>query len=86
MHEAQMAHYHGLGTNLVLASVTLTPSEVMGLDHRIGFVKPGYDADCLVGFPPPRTWCHPLPSVYQRYSSVHQPLYIEETCFPTACA
>ncbi|KAJ7078078.1 hypothetical protein C8R44DRAFT_896061 [Mycena epipterygia] len=48
MHEAQMAHYHGLGTNLALASVTSTPSEVMGLDHRIGFVKPGYDADIVL--------------------------------------
>lgn len=48
MHEAQMAHYHGLRTNLALASVTSTPSEVMGLDHRIGFVKPGYDADLVL--------------------------------------
>ncbi|KAJ7178858.1 hypothetical protein C8R43DRAFT_871685 [Mycena crocata] len=48
MHEAQMAHYHGLSSNLALASVTSTPSEVMGLDHRIGFIKPGYDADIVV--------------------------------------
>ncbi|KAJ7242763.1 composite domain of metallo-dependent hydrolase [Mycena haematopus] len=48
MHEAQVAHYYGLSTNLALASVTSTPSEVMGLDHRIGFVKPGYDADIVV--------------------------------------
>ncbi|KAJ7454819.1 hypothetical protein FB451DRAFT_1517602, partial [Mycena latifolia] len=48
MHEAQLAHYHGLSTNLALASVTSTPSEVMGLDHRIGYVKPGYDADIVV--------------------------------------
>ncbi|KAJ7116354.1 hypothetical protein C8R44DRAFT_792267 [Mycena epipterygia] len=48
MHEAQIAHYHGLSTNLALASVTSTPSEVLGLDHRIGFIKPGYDADIIV--------------------------------------
>ncbi|KAJ7220031.1 hypothetical protein GGX14DRAFT_585165, partial [Mycena pura] len=48
LNEAQMAHYYGLGTNLALASVTSTPSEVLGLDHRIGFIKPGYDADIVV--------------------------------------
>ncbi|KAF8207208.1 hypothetical protein K438DRAFT_1714110 [Mycena galopus ATCC 62051] len=48
MHEAQVAHYHGLSSNLALASVTSTPAEVLGLDHRIGFVKPGYDADIVV--------------------------------------
>ncbi|KAJ7086055.1 hypothetical protein B0H15DRAFT_939618 [Mycena belliarum] len=48
MHEAQQAHYHGLSSNLALASVTVTPAEVLGLDHRIGFVKAGYDADIVV--------------------------------------
>ncbi|KAJ7039580.1 hypothetical protein C8F04DRAFT_1085776 [Mycena alexandri] len=48
VHEAQQAHYHGLSTNLALASVTSAPSEVLGLEHRIGFVKPGYDADIVV--------------------------------------
>ncbi|KAJ6500083.1 hypothetical protein C8R47DRAFT_1110364 [Mycena vitilis] len=48
IHEAQQAHYYGLSTSLALASVTSTPSEVLGLDHRIGFVKPGYDADIVV--------------------------------------
>ncbi|KAJ7691755.1 hypothetical protein B0H17DRAFT_1062568 [Mycena rosella] len=48
MHEAQMAHYRGLSANLALASVTSTPAEVVGLDHRIGFVKPGYDADLVL--------------------------------------
>ncbi|KAJ7273060.1 hypothetical protein C8J57DRAFT_1316535 [Mycena rebaudengoi] len=48
MHEAQQAHFYGLGTNLALASVTSTPAQVLGLDHRIGFVKPGYDADIVV--------------------------------------
>ncbi|KAJ6595658.1 composite domain of metallo-dependent hydrolase [Mycena vulgaris] len=48
VHEAQMAHYRGLSANLALASVTSTPAEVLGLDHRIGFVKPGQDADLVV--------------------------------------
>ncbi|KAJ6553541.1 composite domain of metallo-dependent hydrolase [Mycena vulgaris] len=48
VHEAQMAHYRGLSANLALASVTSTPAEVLGLDHRVGFVKPGQDADLVV--------------------------------------
>jgi len=44
LHEAQQAHYYGLASNIALASVISTPAEVMGLDHRIGFIKPGYDA------------------------------------------
>ncbi|KAJ6468464.1 hypothetical protein C8R45DRAFT_1018898 [Mycena sanguinolenta] len=48
IHEAQLAHYHGLSTSLAIASVTSTPAEVLGLDHRIGFLKPGYDADIIV--------------------------------------
>ncbi|KAK0457772.1 uncharacterized protein EV420DRAFT_1271277 [Desarmillaria tabescens] len=48
LHEAQQAHYYGLGDNLALSSVTTTPATVMGHDHRIGFVKEGYDADIVV--------------------------------------
>ncbi|KAJ7056558.1 hypothetical protein C8F01DRAFT_1233681 [Mycena amicta] len=48
MNEASTAHYFGLPTNLALASVTSTPAEVLGLDHRIGFIQPGYDADIVV--------------------------------------
>ncbi|PBK99152.1 carbohydrate esterase family 9 protein [Armillaria gallica] len=48
LHEAQQAHYYGLGDNLALASVTSTPASVMGQDHRIGFIDEGYDADIVV--------------------------------------
>ncbi|PBK65801.1 carbohydrate esterase family 9 protein [Armillaria solidipes] len=48
LHEAQQAHYYGLGDNLALASVTSTPASVMGQDHRIGFIDKGYDADIVV--------------------------------------
>ncbi|KAK0189119.1 hypothetical protein F5146DRAFT_1058052 [Armillaria mellea] len=48
LHEAQQAHYYGLGDNLALASVTSTPASVMGQDHRIGFINEGYDADIVV--------------------------------------
>ncbi|KAF9566706.1 carbohydrate esterase family 9 protein [Agrocybe pediades] len=48
LNEAQQAHYYGLPHNLALASVTSTPAKVLGYDHRIGFIKPGHDADVVV--------------------------------------
>ncbi|THU89863.1 hypothetical protein K435DRAFT_280938 [Dendrothele bispora CBS 962.96] len=48
LHEAQQAHYFGLPENLAMASVTTTPAKVMGQDHRIGYVKEGYDADLVI--------------------------------------
>ena len=45
LYEAQQAHYYGLRDNLALASVTSTPAKIMGLEHRIGFIKEGHDAD-----------------------------------------
>ncbi|KAJ3511745.1 hypothetical protein NLJ89_g3919 [Agrocybe chaxingu] len=46
--EAQQAHFYGLPTSLALASVTTTPAAVLGYDHRIGFIKKGYDADVVI--------------------------------------
>ncbi|KAH9948084.1 hypothetical protein B0H21DRAFT_848524 [Amylocystis lapponica] len=48
MHDAAQAHYFGLSENIALASVMSTPAEVLGLDHRIGFIKDGYDADLVI--------------------------------------
>ncbi|KAH0827801.1 hypothetical protein J3R83DRAFT_3426 [Lanmaoa asiatica] len=39
--EAQQAHYYGLSANLALSAVTSTPAKVLGLDHRIGFIREG---------------------------------------------
>lgn len=39
--EAAIAHYWGLADNLALLSVTGTPARIIGLDHRIGFIKEG---------------------------------------------
>jgi hypothetical protein len=41
LYEAQQAHFYGLSADLALASVTSTPATVLGLDHRIGFVRQG---------------------------------------------
>lgn len=48
LHEAQQAHYFGLASNLALASVISIPATILGYDHRIGFLKPGYDADLVI--------------------------------------
>lgn len=48
LYEAQQAHYYGLKANLALSSVTATPARIMGMDHRIGFIKEGYDADLVI--------------------------------------
>lgn len=48
LYEAQQAHYYGLDTNLALLSVTGTPAQVIGQDHRIGFINKGYDADVVL--------------------------------------
>ena len=39
--EAQQAYYYGLSANLALSAVTSTPAKVLGLDHRIGFIREG---------------------------------------------
>ncbi|THH10380.1 hypothetical protein EW145_g1372 [Phellinidium pouzarii] len=44
LHEAQQAHYYGLPSNIALRSVISTPADVMGYDHRIGYIRAGYDA------------------------------------------
>ncbi|KAG2135195.1 uncharacterized protein EDB93DRAFT_1254338 [Suillus bovinus] len=47
LHEAAQAHYYGLDSALALLSVTYTPAKAMGMGHRIGMLKPGYDADIV---------------------------------------
>ncbi|PFH51541.1 hypothetical protein AMATHDRAFT_2992 [Amanita thiersii Skay4041] len=44
LYEAQQAFYYGLSEDLAIASVTSTPAAVLGMSHRIGFIKAGYDA------------------------------------------
>ncbi|EMD37401.1 hypothetical protein CERSUDRAFT_83171 [Gelatoporia subvermispora B] len=48
MNEASQAHYYGLPENIALASVISTPAKVLGLEHRIGYVREGYDADLVI--------------------------------------
>lgn len=44
LYEAQQAYHYGLDAHLALSSVTTTPAIVLALDHRVGFLRKGYDA------------------------------------------
>ncbi|CAG8508309.1 5040_t:CDS:2, partial [Scutellospora calospora] len=48
MFEASKANYYGLDEHLSLAAVTSVPAKALGLDHRIGQISKGYDADVVV--------------------------------------
>lgn len=44
MYEAALVHYYGLPADVAIAALTTTPAEVAGYGHRLGYIKPGYDA------------------------------------------
>ncbi|KAJ6628787.1 carbohydrate esterase family 9 protein [Mycena sp. CBHHK59/15] len=46
--EAQQAHYYGLRPYVALASITSAPATAAGLDHRIGSLHEGADADVVL--------------------------------------
>ncbi|KAF8664356.1 hypothetical protein AX16_000728 [Volvariella volvacea WC 439] len=48
LYEAQQAHYYGLPYNLALASVTSNSAEAMGMGHRLGYIREGWDADIVI--------------------------------------
>ncbi|KZP34593.1 carbohydrate esterase family 9 protein [Athelia psychrophila] len=48
LYEAQQAYFYGLPSNLALSSITTIPSTILGLDHRVGFIRPGNDADVII--------------------------------------
>ncbi|KAG0197966.1 hypothetical protein BGX28_008557, partial [Mortierella sp. GBA30] len=48
VYEAAMAHHYGLTELEALASVTSVPAKALGLDHRIGKIAVGMDADLVV--------------------------------------
>ncbi|EFX06202.1 carbohydrate esterase family 9 protein [Grosmannia clavigera kw1407] len=48
LYEAQIAHHFGLDGTHALAAIMAVPARLLGLDHRVGHVRPGYDADVVV--------------------------------------
>ncbi|WFC96558.1 hypothetical protein MBRA1_003219 [Malassezia brasiliensis] len=48
VHQAAEAHHYGLAEVDALKAVTSAPAHVLGLAHRIGHVKQGWDADLVL--------------------------------------
>ncbi|KAJ8058223.1 hypothetical protein OCU04_012419 [Sclerotinia nivalis] len=48
MFQAATAHAFNLSEALALQSVTSVPAKSLGIDYRVGYVRPGYDADIVV--------------------------------------
>jgi hypothetical protein len=48
LYEAQIGHHYGLPDPQAIASVTSVPAKALGLDHRIGYLRIGYDADVVL--------------------------------------
>lgn len=46
--QAAQAHHFGLSTEDALRAITAAPARVLGLDHRIGHVRSGWDADVVL--------------------------------------
>jgi len=48
VHQATFAVKEGLDTETALRSITVNPARIMGLDDRVGALKPGLDADLVL--------------------------------------
>ncbi|MBQ2594389.1 MAG: amidohydrolase family protein, partial [Candidatus Riflebacteria bacterium] len=42
---AAMAIQYGLDERRALSAITVNPAEILGIDHRVGKIKKGYDGD-----------------------------------------
>ncbi|PFH51544.1 hypothetical protein AMATHDRAFT_175162 [Amanita thiersii Skay4041] len=76
LYEAQQAFFYGLPANLALASVTSRPAEALGVGHRVGYIKRGWDADLVVwdshplalGATPSQVFIDGVPQFYRPYT------------------
>lgn len=46
--QAQQAHHFGLDEEAALKAVTSEAAKVLGLDHRVGYIRVGHDADVVL--------------------------------------
>jgi imidazolonepropionase-like amidohydrolase len=47
-YQAQVAYHYGVDAEHAIASLISVPAKYLGLDNRIGYIRPGYDADLAV--------------------------------------
>lgn len=75
--EAQQAHHFGLSAHKALASITTSSAEVAGLGHRVGYVRPQWDADIVLwdshplslGATPTQVWIDGIQQLARPYSA-----------------
>ncbi|WP_371782361.1 amidohydrolase [Streptosporangium subroseum] len=48
VHQATLAIKEGLDPEVALRSITVNPAKIMGLDDRVGALKPGLDGDVVI--------------------------------------
>jgi imidazolonepropionase-like amidohydrolase len=48
VHQATLAVKEGLDADAALRSITVNPARIMGMDDRVGALKPGLDADVVI--------------------------------------
>ncbi len=48
VHQVTLAVKEGLDRRTALRSITVNPARIMGLDHRVGALKPGLDGDVVI--------------------------------------
>lgn len=71
LYEAQQGHRRGLNFSTALNAVTTTPAKSAGKDHRLGYLRQGYDADLVVwdsfpltlGATPVQTYIDQIPQI-----------------------
>lgn len=90
VYEAAQAHHYGLSELLSIASVTSVPAKALGLDHRIGKIAIGMDADVVVwerhplslGSHPLQVYIDGIPQIENvdesKWSEQGEPLKFEE--------
>ncbi len=75
--EAQQAHHFGFSAHKALASITTSSAEVAGLGHRVGYVRPQWDADIVLwdshplslGATPTQVWIDGIGQLAHPYSA-----------------
>lgn len=71
IYEAAQSHAFGLNFSEALSSITTHSAKIAGLDHRMGYIRPGYDADVVVwdsfpltiGATPKQTYIDGIPQI-----------------------
>ena len=48
VHQATFAVKHGMDRDDALRAITVNPARIMGLDDRVGSLRPGLDGDVVV--------------------------------------